>query len=81
MKAKAVLQELEARVRREYVSPFDIALARLGLGDNDRALAWLDSAVTARDPRLVVEGIADPIWDPVRADPRFAQLRARMGLP
>jgi hypothetical protein len=44
------------------------------------ALAWLDSAVVARDPNLTT-GLPDPRWDPLRADPRFARLRARMGLP
>jgi eukaryotic-like serine/threonine-protein kinase len=78
-KAKAVLRELETRSRREYVPPWDMAVAHLGLGDFDGTFAWLDSAYTARDP-LVTLALSDPIWDPVRGDPRFARLRARMGL-
>jgi serine/threonine protein kinase/tetratricopeptide (TPR) repeat protein len=80
MKATAVLRELEARSRREYVPPWDMAVAHLGLGDVDSTFAWLDSAYTARDP-LVTLALSDPIWDPVRRDPRFARLRTRMGLP
>jgi TolB-like protein/Flp pilus assembly protein TadD len=79
-KATAVLRELEARSHREYVPPWDIAVAHLGLGDFDGTFAWLDSAYTARDP-LVTLALSDPIWDALRGDPRFARLRARMGLP
>jgi eukaryotic-like serine/threonine-protein kinase len=78
-KATAVLRELETRSRREYVPPWDMAVAHLGLGDFDGTFAWLDSAYTARDP-LVTLALSDPIWDPVRGDPRFARLRVRMGL-
>jgi hypothetical protein len=79
-KATVVLRQLEARSRREYVPPWDMAVAHLGLGDFDGTFAWLDSAYTARDP-LVTLALSDPIWDPVRGDPRFPRLRARMGLP
>jgi eukaryotic-like serine/threonine-protein kinase len=79
-KATAVLRELEARSHREYVPPWDMAVAHLGLGDVDSTFVWLDSAYTARDP-LVTLALSDPIWDAVRGDPRFAHLRARMGLP
>jgi hypothetical protein len=78
-RAAAVLRELEGRARREYVSPLGIAVGRLGLGDTTGALAWLDSAVTGRDPRPVVS-TGEPLWAPLRADPRFIRLRARMGL-
>jgi serine/threonine-protein kinase len=78
-KATAILHELEARSRREYVPPWEMAVAYLGLGDVNRTFDWLDSAYTARDP-LVTLALDEPIWDPVRGDPRFARLRARMGL-
>jgi tetratricopeptide (TPR) repeat protein len=78
-KATAILRELEARSRREYVSPYAIALTHLALGDTDRTFAWLDSAVTARDPLLRIN-ILDPTLDPLHADARFARLRARMNL-
>jgi hypothetical protein len=78
-KATAVLRELEADARREYVPPWETAVAYLGLGDVDRTFAWLDSAYTARDP-LMTLALDEPIWDPIRGVPRFARLRARMGL-
>jgi TolB-like protein/Flp pilus assembly protein TadD len=79
-RATEVLHELEANARREYVSPWQLAVANLGLGDRDRTFAWLDSAYAERDPFLL-SGISGPLWDPVRSDQRFARLRARLGLP
>jgi tetratricopeptide (TPR) repeat protein len=79
-KAAAIVRELEARSRREHVSPATIARARMGLGDTARAFAWLDRAVAARDLHLTEHSFA-PIWDPVRADPRFARLLERLRRP
>ena len=79
-KAAAVLRELKARSRREYVPPHFIAQAELAVGDTARAFEWLERAYAARDPTLT-QNLFDPLWDPLRADPRFVRLRQRMGLP
>jgi len=79
-RATTLLRQLEARSRREYVSPWAIAIAHLGLGDTAGAFEWLDRGVVARDPNLT-GGLSAPFWDPLRADPRFVRLRERMGLP
>lgn len=58
------------------------ALLRLyaGTGDTDAAIAALERAI---DDRLdVVTGMkVDPLFDGLRADPRFRSLQARVGLP
>jgi hypothetical protein len=77
-RSAAVLGELEDRRRRTYVRSTAIAVAHLGLGDRDAALAWLDSAVAEHDPNL--DYLWAPIWSPLHADPRFTRLRVRMGL-
>jgi tetratricopeptide (TPR) repeat protein len=79
-RARQVLGQLEAQARREYVPPWHLAVAYLGLGEPDSTFAWLDSAYRARDPNLLVD-ISGQLWGPVRADPRFSALRARLGLP
>jgi hypothetical protein len=33
-----------------------------------------------RDPFLT-HNLFEPLWDPLRADPRLVRLRARLGLP
>jgi tetratricopeptide (TPR) repeat protein len=48
-------------------------------GDLDTAFEHLDRAIDARDPALVHLAVA-PGWDSLRADPRFDQCLARMGL-
>jgi hypothetical protein len=50
-----------------------------GAGDLDRAFEHLDRALEGRDPALVHLAVA-PQWDSLRADPRFNQCLARMGL-
>jgi TolB-like protein/Flp pilus assembly protein TadD len=59
--------------------PKGIALRYLDAGDHDRAIDWLERAYQDRDPNLPYVTI--PIWDPLRADPRFQDLLRRMNLP
>ena len=62
------------------VSPYYIALAYVGLGENDNAFKWLDKALQERAGPFN-ELNAEPMFDPLRVDPRFASLLRRMGLP
>jgi hypothetical protein len=78
-KALAIRAELEERSRRQYVSPLAFARISTGLGEKDQAFVWLDKAVDAHDPNLLF-GVFDPLWDPVRSDPRFTRALRRMRL-
>ncbi len=58
----------------------DLAEAHTLLEERDQALTWLETAYARRRPRMVFLGV-DPIWDPLRSDPRFHDLLNRMNLP
>ncbi len=62
-----------------YVSPFLIALFHTGLGSFEEALDWLERACDERVANVVFLGV-DPAFDPLRAEPRFQALLARIGL-
>jgi DNA-binding SARP family transcriptional activator/Tfp pilus assembly protein PilF len=70
---------LEQRRAGGYVSPVDIAIIHIGLGDPDRALHWLEQLVAQRGQRAFLK--ADPIFDPLREHPRFRRLLAALNLP
>jgi TolB-like protein/DNA-binding winged helix-turn-helix (wHTH) protein/Flp pilus assembly protein TadD len=59
---------------------YNLALAYVGLGETDQVFTWLDRAVDARMGAFN-EVNADPIFDPLRRDPRFAALLRRMRFP
>ena len=61
------------------MSAISLAVLCLGLGDRDQAFHWLDRAVEAHEEDLPFLRL-DPIWDPVRGDPRFPALLAKIGL-
>jgi serine/threonine-protein kinase len=71
---------LAQKGKGQYVSPVSLAAVYAGLGDNDRAFASLQDAAAVRDPWLV-ELEVDPNFSPLRSDPRFAELVARMQFP
>lgn len=75
--ATRYLTELQRRVAAGQVGPFALALAYAGQGDLTRAFEYLDRAITVRDIFLP-EDFFDPQLDPLRADPRFAAIEARM---
>jgi hypothetical protein len=54
--------------------------AYAGLGDKDQAFAWLGKVYEQRGARLVWLHV-DPLLEPLRSDPRFADLVRRVGLP
>jgi hypothetical protein len=62
------------------VSPFEIALIYVGLGDTSRAFEWLERAYLERSDLLVYLKV-DPRLDPIRSDRRFKDLVARVGIP
>jgi hypothetical protein len=47
----------------------------------DKAFLWLDKACDERDSFFLSILVPDPIWDPLRSDPRYDALLRRMGLP
>ena len=77
--AEAILAELAAKSRRQYVSSLEIAYIHAALGQTDLAFEWLDKAVAERTPFLALLRV-DPRADPLRGDSRFANLVRRVGL-
>jgi tetratricopeptide (TPR) repeat protein len=64
----------------DYAQHADVAAMQLRVGELDAVFAWLEKAYTSHDATLMYLN-ADPRWDPIRSDPRFADLVRRIGLP
>jgi serine/threonine-protein kinase len=78
--AERDIELLKQRMKRRYASPVDLALDYRRLGDKEQAFAWLEKAYQERASVLSYLK-ADPLWDPLRSDPRFQNLVRRIGLP
>jgi serine/threonine-protein kinase len=77
--AEALVAELEARARERYVTPVALCIAHLGLRNVDQVFHWLERAYEDRRGWLTYMKV-DPIFDPVKDDPRFAEFLRRMKL-
>jgi serine/threonine-protein kinase len=75
--AKEVAAELEEKRKTDYVSPVELATVYVALGDAEKALDWVEHAVEDRRGWAAYLRV-HPILDPVRNEPRFAQLVERM---
>jgi tetratricopeptide (TPR) repeat protein len=78
-KAADILRQLEERRRREYVPALNVALVHTGMGERDAAFDWLDAAYDERSSWLISLDV-EPLFEPLRPDPRFADLLRRIGL-
>jgi TolB-like protein/Tfp pilus assembly protein PilF len=77
--ATKVLNELLELNQHRYVTPASMVNVYIGLGDNDRAFFWLEKAYEERSNYLAYLNVF-PLVDPLRSDPRFANLLDRVGL-
>ncbi len=78
--ATTLLQSLLGRAQRRYVDPSLVAQAYISVRDADHAFLWLDKAIDAHSGQMEFLAI-DPIYDPIRNDPRFVALIRKVGLP
>jgi len=78
--ALKVLNDLRARSKQSYVSPYFIALVYAGLGENDRTLQWLEKAYQERHPYLLLLKV-QPVFRKLRSDSHFQDLLRRIGFP
>jgi TolB-like protein/Flp pilus assembly protein TadD len=77
--ALEIVQRLKERSREHYVPPAMVAAVFSGLGEKDQAMVWLEKAVEERDPWLTSLKV-EPMYDPLRSDPRFLDVLRRVGL-
>lgn len=73
------LSQLTAESKERYVPSTAIAAVLLRIGEQNKALAALETAVAERDGGLM-ELQVEPVFDPLRKHPRFQQVLARVGL-
>jgi TolB-like protein/Tfp pilus assembly protein PilF len=74
-----MLSDLNRLSERKHVSPSVIAALYGALGDKEQAFAQLNKALDMRDFILVLLNV-EPMFDPLRDDPRFNELVKRVGL-
>jgi len=76
--AELILQELIGKEAEGLAEPFHVALVHVGLGNNEKALDWLEMAYEERNSHMLYlkQGAQ---FDPLRENPRFIRLIERMG--
>jgi TolB-like protein/DNA-binding winged helix-turn-helix (wHTH) protein/Tfp pilus assembly protein PilF len=76
--AVKLLDDLKRRSSTGYSNASEIAMIYASLGDTDQAMNWLEKGFEERfNPGVLLR----PGFDPLRSDPRFEDLRRRIGLP
>jgi serine/threonine-protein kinase len=77
--ALKILDEQQRLAKQRYVSPYNFAIIYTGLGDKDRAFEWLTKCVEQRT-LIIFHLKSRPLFDPLRSDPRYAELLRKMNL-
>jgi serine/threonine-protein kinase len=78
--ARQIVSELTDQSKEKYVAPIIISWIHLHLGDHESAFEWLNRAHEERSCTFSL-GLGSSLYDPIRRDPRFADLAERLGLP
>jgi tetratricopeptide (TPR) repeat protein len=78
--SRNLLDQLGQQSKKQYVSPFYVAIVYAGLGENDHALDWLEKAYSDRSNAIIFLKV-DPQLDTLRSNPRFHELQRKLRLP
>ncbi len=78
--AQKIVDELNEMAKQTYVSPYDLAILYVGLGDKQQALEQLDKAYDDRAGWIIYLKV-EPLLDPLRSEPRFAEIVSRIKFP
>jgi tetratricopeptide (TPR) repeat protein len=75
--AQAVREKLTALFKQNRAHPSDMAIVQISLGEKEQALQSIEKAYQNHEYMILYIGI-DPIFDPLRSEPRFADLVRRV---
>ncbi len=77
-KAWNLLSQLEQLATERHVGPFILAMVHLALGENEKAIDDLERAYRDHADAFIVGIKVEPLLDPLRGDPRFERLVAKV---
>ncbi len=77
--ARRLLDGITTNTAKRKTPAYDLAIAYVGLGDREKAFSLLENALEEHNEYLTYLQV-EPRFDPLRKDPRYAQLVSRMGL-
>jgi TolB-like protein/DNA-binding winged helix-turn-helix (wHTH) protein/Tfp pilus assembly protein PilF len=78
--AQKLLAGLVSQSPKNYVSPYYFAVVYVGLGEDEKAIDWLEKAYSDRSNGLVFLKV-DPSLDHLRSNPRFQVLQQKLKFP
>jgi len=78
--ALRLLQQLAAQSKKQYVSPFYVAVVYIALGKTKTAMDWMEKAFADHSNGLVFLKV-EPELDPLRSNPRFIALQKQLNFP
>jgi TolB-like protein/DNA-binding winged helix-turn-helix (wHTH) protein/Flp pilus assembly protein TadD len=77
--ARKVLRRLEGRSTSAFVPAYNFAVIHIALNEEEVAMRYMQQAYENRDWALVVLAV-EPRLDPLRRDPRFQEISAKLNL-
>lgn len=78
--AEKLLAQIQGIARKQYVSPYYLALIYEGLGRHEEALDYLEKAFDDHSNGMVFLKV-EPQLDALRTSPRFIELQRKMNFP
>lgn len=78
--ATRILEELLVYSKRNYLSPFAMALVHVGLGNLNQAFDWLQKSIDEREDAVASIRV-NPRLDPIRSDSRYDGLIRQLRFP
>lgn len=78
--ARRALRRLEGLSKRQHVDPAAFVAPYIASGDEEHAIAILQKAYSLHSNQMTALNV-DPIYDPLRPDPRFKELLRQVGFP
>jgi len=76
--ALAIVAKLSRLAEANYIDPHALAQVQIALGDTGSAIESVGRILEERAPFAVFLKL-DPLFDPLRSDPRFGELASRLG--
>jgi len=79
--ALKILEQMHQLATRRYVADYSFALVHMALGEKEKAIDWLERAYRDHAGPEISGLQVYPMLDPLRGDPRFEALVAKVFAP